>query len=476
MRPYSPSLVPPFSVVHSFSHMASLEDIADNLHSTEEKLGIVSSNLRLVNVDQQPETTSGAFGEELSQLEVANNKLKYRISHLKKSIADENTKRALHMTNVRSVITAIFRTALCKCYPSFNTTRAIIQASGAERFGDYKCVAAMPLANTLKQSGEVLSPRDVAQKILNNLPSTPFVIEKCEVAGPGFINVYVKRSYISELVSDILVKGVRPPPVERKLRVIVDFSSPNVAKEMHVGHLRSTIIGETICRLLEFFGHDVLRLNHVGDWGTQFGMLIAHLQDQFPDYSTVSPPIGDLQKFYRESKKRFDNDENFKKRAYNCVVKLQGNDPEVHQAWKLICDVSRKEFLLIYDRLGVKNQERGESFYEPMMPGIVKDLRGKGLAVIEDGATVMHIPGKLVPLMLAKSDGAHTYDTSDMAALRHRIEEEKGDWLIYVVDAGQGLHFETVFEGGCMAGYVADGVRIDHVGFGVVLGEDKEKN
>ena len=176
-------------------------------------------------------------------------------------------------------------------------------------------------------------------------------MEKCEVAGPGFVNIYLKKSYVTKQLMNLLLRGVRPPVHgQKRQKVVVDFSSPNIAKEMHVGHLRSTIIGESVSRLFEFLGHDVLRLNHVGDWGTQFGMLIAHLRDEFPDYATTSPPISDLMAFYKDSKKRFDEDAEFKKRAYQSVVKLQSFDQDHIKAWNLICDVSRKEFEKIYKR------------------------------------------------------------------------------------------------------------------------------
>lgn len=174
------------------------------------------------------------------------------------------------------------------------------------------------------------------------------LIEKLEVANPGFINIFLSKAYGIQSLSTIFEHGIKPPTLSRKRKVLVDFSSPNIAKEMHVGHLRSTIIGDSICRLLEYLGHDVLRINHVGDWGTQFGMLIAHLQEKFPDYLVKSPPISDLQAFYKESKMRFDEQEEFKKRAYASVVKLQSFDPDHKKAWDLICDVSRKGNFLIY--------------------------------------------------------------------------------------------------------------------------------
>ncbi|XP_033373506.1 arginine--tRNA ligase, cytoplasmic isoform X2 [Parus major] len=259
-------------------------------------------------------------------------------------------------------------------------------------------------------------------------------------------------------------------------QVVVDFSSPNIAKEMHVGHLRSTIIGESMCRLFEFAGYDVLRLNHLGDWGTQFGMLIAHLQDKFPDYLTVSPPIGDLQAFYKESKRRFDTEEEFKKRAYQCVVLLQSKNPDFIKAWNLICDVSRREFQKIYNCLDITIIERGESFYHEMMKDIVKEFEDKGFVQVDDGRKVVFVPGFPVPLTIMKSDGGYTYDTSDLAALKHRLCEEKGDILIYVVDSGQSVHFQTVFAAGQMIGWYDPKVtRVAHAAFGVVLGEDKKK-
>lgn len=223
---------------------------------------------------------------------------------------------------------------------------------------------------------------------------------------------------------------------ERK-KAIIDFSSPNIAKQMHVGHLRSTIIGESISRVLEFFGYETLRLNHLGDWGTQFGMLIAHLVDKFPNYINEPPPIGDLQTFYKESKKRFDEDEQFKKRAYECVVKLQSYDPDIIKGWHLICDVSRQEFEQIYAELDIKLVERGESYYQKLMDDVVAEFESNGLVKIEDGRKLVFPPDSTIPLTIVKSDGGYTYDTSDLAAIKNRLITEKGDILLYVVDAGQ---------------------------------------
>lgn len=336
----------------------------------------------------------------------------------------------------------------------------------------------MAIVGLLKEQSVKASPKEVAEKILANIPTSPLVA-KTEVAGPGFINIFISKEYAKSAIASILNDGVQPPPTKKK-RVVIDFSSPNIAKQMHVGHLRSTIIGDSIARLLEYLGHDVLRLNHLGDWGTQFGMLIAHLEDRFPNFVNESPPIADLQAFYKESKTRFDEDEEFKKRAYDRVVKLQSGEVRSTKAWQLICDVSRKEFQEIYDSLDIKVNERGESFYQSRMEKLVVELEKKGFLEENEGRKIMwgaendDFGG--VPLTIIKTGGGFTYDTSDMATIKNRIEEEKGDWLIYVTDCGQATHFKAIFSCAKKVGiYDPEKVRIDHVGFGVVLGEDGKK-
>ncbi|KAI6197476.1 hypothetical protein M3Y94_01228800 [Aphelenchoides besseyi] len=245
---------------------------------------------------------------------------------------------------------------------------------------------------------------------------------------------------------------------------------------MHVGHLRSTIIGESFSRLMEFVGYDVVRINHLGDWGTQFGMLIAHLQDEFPNFASETPPIADLQAFYKESKKRFDEDESFKARAYECVVQLQSHNPVITNAWKLICDVSRRDFGQIYKRLDVTLEERGESFYQDRMIEVVKYLDEQGLLKEDEGRKIYWPTGATIPLTIVKSDGGFTYDTSDMATIRHRLFEERANWLLYVVDAGQSTHLETIFLAAReLKWYEPEKTRVEHIQFGVVLGEDKKK-
>lgn len=369
----------------------------------------------------------------------------------------------------------VFTSAINAAYPNLPDAPTVITESTKSTFGDYQCNSAMPINQHLKLRNVKESPRDIAANILKNVPHTP-LIDKMEVAGAGFINIFLAKDYPISAVSSILKKGVEPPQAKR-MRVVIDFSSPNIAKQMHVGHLRSTIIGDSIARLLEYLGHDVVRINHLGDWGTQFGMLIAHLEDRFPNFMNVSPPIDDLQEFYKESKKRFDEEEDFKKRAYDRVVKLQSGDLICTKAWKLICKVSYKEFQAIYNALDVKITERGESFYQSRMEAIVKELDERGFLEQDEGRKIMwgdkndDFGG--IPLTIEKTGGGFTYDTSDMATIKQRIEEEKADWLIYVTDSGQSTHFKAIYSCAKLAGiWDPSKVRIDHVGFGVVLGKD----
>lgn len=266
-------------------------------------------------------------------------------------------------------------------------------------------------------------------------------------------------------------------------RVVVDFSSPNVAKEMHVGHLRSTIIGDTICRVLEYCGADVVRLNHIGDWGTQFGMLIQHMAELRPGGldEGKDEDVADLMALYRASKARFDAEEDFKQRAREAVTRLQSGDEASLAAWRRICEASRREFNAIYARLGVTLEERGESFYNPMLKGVVEELKESGVAVESEGATCVFVEGREVPLIVQKSDGGFGYASTDMAAVKQRVNDEKADWVIYVTDVGQSDHFAMVFAAARRAGWLpADEKslappRVSHVGFGLVLGEDGKK-
>ena len=347
-----------------------------------------------------------------------------------------------------------------------------ITQSTQSKFGDYQCNNALKLAKELKAN-----PREVAQKIVDHFDRTK--IAKLEIAGPGFINITLDPSYLSEEIGELLHDphlGV-PLPKEQ-LKVVVEFSSPNVAKELHVGHLRSTIIGDCLARVFEFLEHDVLRLNHVGDWGTQFGMLIAYMRETQARVleGKEKTDLPSLMRWYRESKKRFDEDPEFKKRAQFEVVKLQGGDEASLAAWKIICDISRKAYQEIYNLLDVKITERGESFYNPLLAETVSDLEKRGMVTISDGAKCVFLEGFEIPVIIQKADGGYNYDTTDMAALRQRLEVEKADRIIYVVDAGQSLHFEMLFKVAEKAGYFnPKDVAIHHVPFGVVLGSDGKK-
>ena len=270
----------------------------------------------------------------------------------------------------------------------------------------------------------------------------------------------------------------------------MDFSSPNIAKEMHVGHLRSTIIGDTLSNCLTFAGHDVLRLNHVGDWGTQFGMLVEHLRDEYPQalLNNQDVDLGDLVTLYKAAKKRFDVDEEFKARAREGVVKLQAGDAESLVAWESLCRASRVEYQKIYDRLNIVGlHERGESFYNPYLEDVITELQNLGLAVESEGATAVFLEGYAnrdgspLPMLVRKSDGGYNYATTDLAAVRHRVQfdpndgGEKADRVLYVTDAGQSQHFEMVFAAARKAGFLPDSVSLEHVPFGLVQGEDGKK-
>ncbi|XP_034655830.1 probable arginine--tRNA ligase, cytoplasmic isoform X1 [Drosophila subobscura] len=450
-----------------------LKTLSDLERKTEE----LSSQINSVTRGDRCEETD----DDLIKLKVTNNKLKHRLSLIRESIAQELKSSVMEVTESFSItehLENVFAQAFAIAFPEYGNIPVIIAPvnSASAKYGDYQCNNAMGLAKKMKEMGVNRTPREIANELLKACPASP-IINKMEVGGAGFVNVFLSKDYAAKALQNILRSGIKPPRVPKQ-RVLVDFSSPNIAKQMHVGHLRSTIIGESISRLLEFLQHDVIRINHIGDWGTQFGMLIAHLEDRFPDFLNVSPPIGDLQSFYKESKKRFDTDEEFKKRAYNRVVSLQNGEENSRKAWTLICDVSRKEFQTIYDRLDITVKERGESFYQSHMLSVVDFLRKKNMLEEDEGRQIMWSDeGKSgVPLTIVKSDGGFTYDTSDMAAIRHRIDEEQCTWIIYVVDSGQSTHFNTIFKAAERCGILNPTIhRANHVQFGVVLGEDGKK-
>lgn len=383
------------------------------------------------------------------------------------------------MKSTLTDLTARLQAALAAAFdPELAETDPILVPTQNPKFGDYQANVAMSLAKPLKQK-----PREIAAQIVAHLDVSG-LCEPPEIAGPGFINLKLKTDYLTAQLktmqkSDRLaVEAVKQPQ-----KVIVDFSSPNIAKEMHVGHLRSTIIGDSLARTLAFLGHDVLRLNHVGDWGTQFGMLITHLRQVCPEALTSSEAVdlGDLVAFYKEAKQRFDQDEAFKAASREAVVELQSGGEEALRAWQILCEQSRREFQKIYDRLNIQITERGESFYNPLLPDVVKDLKSLELLETDQGAEVVFLTGftnkegNPQPLIIQKSNGGYNYATTDLAAIRYRIQRDEADRIIYVTDAGQANHFMQIFQVARRAGWLPDTVEVVHVPFGLVQGEDGKK-
>lgn len=354
----------------------------------------------------------------------------------------------------------------------------ILVTASNPKFGDFQANVALSLSKKLG-----MQPRAIASAIVEKLDISD-ICEPPEIAGPGFINLKLQTSYLEAQLNAIKADSrLGVPTAKNPQKEIVDFSSPNIAKEMHVGHLRSTIIGDCIARILEFRGHDVLRLNHVGDWGTQFGMLITYLREVYPAALTTANAldIGDLVSFYRQAKQRFDADADFQETARQEVVRLQAGAEDTLHAWKLLCEQSRKEFQIIYDLLDIKLIERGESFYNSFLPAVVEDLETAGLVEENQGAKCVFLDGftnregEPLPLIVQKSDGGYNYATTDLAALRYRIQEDQAKRIIYVTDEGQANHFSQFLQVAKKANWIPDDVQIVHVPFGLVLGEDGKK-
>ncbi|MEL7070169.1 MAG: arginine--tRNA ligase [Cyanobacteria bacterium J06581_3] len=362
----------------------------------------------------------------------------------------------------------------------YRGTDPLLMSTNNPKFGDYQANVAMSLAKPLKSN-----PRAIATKITENLDVSDFC-ESPSIAGPGFINFKLKTEYLEQQLqemhgSDRLGIAKANPPK----KIITDYPSPNIAKEMHVGHLRPAVIGECFARVLEFLGHDVVKVSHIGDWGTPFGMLIAYLQEAYPDpqEAAEASTSGELATFYREAKKRFDEDETFKENARQAVVKLQAGDPEVLEAWERVCQLSKRSYRKIYDLLNIAEDiiDRGESFYNPFLPDVVEELKKLGLAVEDNGAQCVFLEGFTnkdgdpLPMIVQKSNGGYNYSTTDLAAIRYRISEEKVDRIVYTTDAGQSNHFAQIFQVARRAGWVPEDVELSYAPFGLVLGEDGKR-
>jgi arginyl-tRNA synthetase len=348
-------------------------------------------------------------------------------------------------------------------------------------FGDYQSNAAMGLAKSLGQK-----PRAIAEQIKAKLNLSDIASE-ISIAGPGFINIRLSSAWLAGRLDAIRTDerlGIEKTTGPQT--VVVDYSGPNIAKEMHVGNLRSTIIGDAISRVLEFEGHEIIRQNHLGDWGTQFGMLIAyakksgivlvrHIDEEQPSLTVSTQEIRDLETFYRDAKAIFDSDPAFQEAARREVVALQAEKTEQLAIWANIVNQSRMHFQEIYDRLKVKLREgydeRGESAYRNMLSNVVADLKAAGIAVESQGAIVVEVPGFESPLIVQKSDGGYLYSTTDLAAVRYRAEQLHANRIIYTHDSRQSQHFAQVFWTARKAGWV-EGVELEYAPFGTMLGED----
>lgn len=378
------------------------------------------------------------------------------------------------MKSVQSQVTALFDQALRVAFPSISLQVLVVK--GNPNYGDYQCNNAFSL---FKDHGHTLgfkTPRAVGETIKQHMPQND-ILKEVIVAPQGFVTVKIATEWIRQSVAPLVSSEIKCTYTAAK-RIVVDFSSPNIAKEMHVGHLRSTIIGEATCRVLEMCGNEVHRLNHVGDWGTQFGMLIEYMKETHPNFQDELPDISDLQGFYKASKKRFDSDETFKHKAQLSVVALQSGNWSARDAWQKICDVSRKAFDMIYERLDITVHERGESFYNSMLGPLAQELTSRGLCHINEGALCFFTPQITtdLPLIVVKSDGGYGYDSTDLAAIYHRLLVMRADWVIYITDIGQELHFHMIFDAAKQAGWhVPPKTQCDHMGFGVILGEDGKK-
>jgi len=344
---------------------------------------------------------------------------------------------------------------------------------------DFQANLAMSLA---KRVG-IKNPREAAEKVLAAFDAQG-VCEKLEIAGPGFINVTLSNAYLEGL----LQTTARDPrfgvaKAAKAETVVIDYGSPNVAKEMHVGHLRPCVIGDCLVRVLDFAGHRVIRQNHIGDWGTPFGMLIEHLLDLGGAEKATELSVGELDAFYKAARKKFDEDPSFAERARQRVVSLQGGDAATLSLWRTLVDASSRYFEKVFARLGVTmkpEDTRGESFYNPFLPEIAADLEKRGIAQIQEEALCVfpegfkNREGAPLPLIVRKKDGGYGYATTDLAAVRFRSHDLHGDRLLYVVGSPQAQHFAMVFAVARLAGYVPEGVRTEHVGFGSVLGSDRK--
>lgn len=375
--------------------------------------------------------------------------------------------------NIQSILSEKIKQAMLAAGAD-SQCEALVRQSGKVQFGDYQANGIMPAAKKLG-----LNPREFAQKVLEKAELQD-IAEKTEIAGPGFINIFLKNAWLEENINN----AVKDPKLgihnHDKQTVVADYSSPNVAKEMHVGHLRSTIIGDAVVRTLEFLGNHVIRANHVGDWGTQFGMLIAYLEKMENEHASEME-LSDLEAFYRAAKKHYDEDPVFAEKARNYVVKLQSGDEYCRTMWKKLVHITMQQNQCNYDRLNVTLTDKdvmGESLYNPMLPGIVEDLKKQGLAIEDDGALVVYLDefknkdGDPMGVIVQKKDGGFLYTTTDIAAAKYRYETLKADRALVFSDTRQSQHMQQAWLITRKAGYVPDSFQLEHKNFGMMLGKD----
>lgn len=375
--------------------------------------------------------------------------------------------------NIQQILSDKIKQAMIAAGAESNV-EPLVRQSGKPEFGDYQANGAMGAAKKLG-----MNPREFAQKILDNADLNG-IADKLEIAGPGFINIFLNQQWLASQASEALqavnfgIKTANPQTI------VIDYSSPNVAKEMHVGHLRSTIIGDAVVRTLEFLGNNVIRANHVGDWGTQFGMLIAYLEKMENEHASQME-LSDLEAFYRAAKEHYDSDEVFAEKARNYVVKLQSGDEYCRTMWKKLVDITMRHNQENYDRLNVTLSEKdvmGESLYNPMLPEIVADLKAKGLAVEDDGALVVFLEefknkdGDPMGVIVQKKDGGFLYTTTDIAAAKYRYETLNADRVLVFSDSRQAQHMQQAWLITRKAGYVPESFSLEHPFFGMMLGKD----
>jgi arginyl-tRNA synthetase len=363
---------------------------------------------------------------------------------------------------IKSKLSTIIQKALIDAH--IEATDIIISDATKPEFGDYQFNGIMKLAKQLKKN-----PREIASNVIEKIDATN-IIDRVEVAGPGFINIWLNNNWLSNQITAILDDPrVGVGFVEKQQKVIVDYSGPNMAKQMHVGHLRSSIIGDTLASLLEFLGDEVIRQNHIGDWGTQFGMLIAYLEEQGAD---GNQNLKDLEQFYKDAKKRFDESPEFANRAREYVVKIQQGDSHCLSLWQKFIDISLQHCEEVYNKLGVKltrDDVRAESFYNPKLPKVVETLQNKELVVDSNGAKCVFLENSDVPVIVQKRDGGYLYATTDLAGLEFRAKDLEAERICYVVDARQGGHFKQVFTIAKNAKMVGDSVQLEHIAFGTMM-------